>query len=183
MLRIKERPTRRTASTRIRHFGWAGGLLLALLITSGCGFQLRGTLEIPSEYSPVFIESGGAVGAVMQERFQSGKVAITQAPDQAGLMVRVLGQERSSRIVAVDRDGKALAYELTYSVTFDALGPQGQVLLPPQQLAAVRTFDDNPDVAVLGKQLESEIIYQDLVADVADRVLLRLRAALASGAP
>ncbi|MCF8003337.1 MAG: hypothetical protein K9L32_03865, partial [Chromatiaceae bacterium] len=43
-----------------------------------------------------------------------------------------------------------------------------------------RTFDDNPDVAVLGKQLESDIIYQDMADDAADQVLLRLRAAVAA---
>ena len=37
---------------------------------------------------------------------------------------------------------------------------------------------DNPDTEVLGKQLESELIYQDLIEDAADRVLIRLRAAL-----
>lgn len=163
--------------------GFASGMaVVLLLVVSGCGFHLRGALDIPSEYTPVFIQSGGAVGTAMEDRLQGSGLGTTDSPGQAGLIVRLLGQQRSSRVVAVDRNGKALAYELTYAVTFDALGGQGQVLLSPQSLSAVRTFDDNPDVAVLGKQLESEIIYQDMVADVADRVLLRLRAALSPSA-
>ncbi|WP_223296749.1 LPS-assembly lipoprotein LptE [Thiorhodovibrio frisius] len=158
-------------------------LIITLLLISGCGFQLRGALDIPSEYSPVFIQSGGPVGTAMEERLQGGGLSMTQVAAQAGLIVRVLGQQRSSRVVAVDSSGKALAYEQVYTVTFDALGAQGQVLLPPQSMSAARTFDDNPDVAVLGKQLESEIIYQDLVSDVAERVLLRVRAALTPKAP
>ncbi|MBK5968382.1 hypothetical protein CCR91_06255 [Thiorhodovibrio winogradskyi] len=158
-------------------------LTIALLSAGGCGFQLRGTVDLPSEYSPVFIQSGGAVGEAMQNRLEGGGLSLTQVAAQAGLIVRVLGQQRSSRIVAVDSNGKALAYELTYAVSFDALGRDGQILISPQWLSAVRTFDDNPNAAVLGEQLESEIIYQDLVADVADRILMRLRAALASDAP
>lgn len=157
--------------------GLFAGLMAALLV-SGCGFQLRGALDIPQDVTPVLIESGGAVGLVIAERLQASGVEVTRAASQAGLVLRILSQQRSSRIVAVDRDGKALAYELTYSVTFDALGRDARVVVPAQGLSAVRTFDDNPDVAVLGKQLESEIIYQDLVGDVADRILLRLRAGL-----
>ncbi len=169
---------------RIRFCGHIQAVVaITLLFTSGCGFQLRGPLDISTDYSPVFIQSGGAVGAVIEERLRDSGLALTRTPTQAGLILRVLRQERSSRIVAVDRAGKALAYELTYAVTFDALGEQGRVLLTPQALSAVRTFDDNPDVAVLGKQLESEIIYQDMVADVAERMLLRLRAALTSNTP
>jgi outer membrane lipopolysaccharide assembly protein LptE/RlpB len=37
-------------------------------------------------------------------------------------------------------------------------------------------------VAVLGKELESDIIYEDLASDAADQVLLRLRAGLANRA-
>ena len=40
---------------------------------------------------------------------------------------------------------------------------------------------DNPDTEVLGKQLEGELIYQDMIDDAADRVLIRLRAALIKG--
>jgi LPS-assembly lipoprotein len=158
-------------------------LLLALLLLGGCGFQLRGTLEIPADYSPIFVESGGQVGEAMQQRLAAGGLAVTQAPAQAGLILRVLEQGRNSRILAVDRDGKALAYELTYFARFDALARDGRVVLAPQGVSAMRSFDDNPDVAVLGKQLESEIIYQDLVADLADRILLRLRAALSANGP
>jgi LPS-assembly lipoprotein len=41
----------------------------------------------------------------------------------------------------------------------------------------VRTFE-NPDVEVLGKQQEAELIYQDLTDEEAIRILARMRAAL-----
>ena len=167
-----------------RQWRWSSLILvLWLSFSGGCGFQLRGAVDIPQEYTPVFIQSAGAVGEVIAQRLQDSGLAVTTSPRQAGLVLRLLSQRRDSRIVAVDRDGKALAYELAYTVRFDAQGPGGAELLPVQSLRAVRTFDDNPDVAVLGKQLESEIIYQDMVADVADRILLRLRARLAPASP
>jgi outer membrane lipopolysaccharide assembly protein LptE/RlpB len=63
----------------------------------------------------------------------------------------------------------------------EAAGGDGTVLMPRQTLLLERTFDYNPDVAVLGEEIESEYIYQDMVDDAAGQVLLRLRVALERG--
>ncbi|ESQ13872.1 MAG: hypothetical protein N838_04930 [Thiohalocapsa sp. PB-PSB1] len=152
--------------------------LLVCLLIAGCGFHLRGAVDIPPELSPLFIQSGGLVGDAIQARLAGSRVALTSNPAEAGMLLRILSQSRTSRVVAVDVNGKALAYQLSYRIRFDAQDSAGKQLVPSQSLTLVRLFDDNPDVAVLGKQLESDIIYQDLASDAADQVLLRLRAAL-----
>ena len=154
--------------------------LLSALLAGGCGFKLRGAVDIPPELSPLYIESGGLVGEAIDARLLGSGVQRTDSPSQAGMILRILSEGRDSRVVAVDQDGKALAYQLTYRVTFDALGKDGQVLVSPQTLTLDRTFDDNPNVALLGKELESDIIYQDMASDAADQVLLRLRAVLSA---
>ncbi|MGB5830639.1 MAG: LPS assembly lipoprotein LptE [Thiohalocapsa sp.] len=154
--------------------------LLALMAQIGCGFHLRGAVDIPPELSPLFIQSGGVVGEAIEARLAGSGVGLTANPADAGMVLRIRSQSRTSRVVAVDIDGKALAYVLTYRVSFDARDGTGKSLVPVQTLALDRTFDDNPNVAVLGKELESDIIYQDLASDAADQVLLRLRAALAN---
>lgn len=154
-----------------------GGLLLA-----SCGFQLRGAIDLPKEYTPVFIQAGGAVAAELAQQMRDSGIAVTSSPKGAGLVVRLLAERPGSRVAAVDRDGKALAYDLSYSVAFDALDAKGKVVIPPNSIVASRTFDDNPNVAVLGSELESQMIYQDLVADTAYRILLVLRARLVFGA-
>ena len=80
-------------------------------------------------------------------------------------------------MVATGSAGKVLAYELHFLVVYDAVTPDGQPRVPEQTLDLSRTFD-NPDVEVLGKQLEEAQIYQEFAIDAADRILLRLRAAL-----
>lgn len=167
--------------------GW-GQILRSLLIAgfalllTGCGFHLRGAVDIPARLEPVYIQFGGLVGQAIEERLRGSDVAVTHLATEAGLILRFFGQSRSSRVVAVDREGKALAYALEFRVGFNAVDASGQQLIPEQRLTLERTFDDNPDVAVLGKQLESDIIYQDMADDAADQVLLRLRAALAAHA-
>ncbi|MBB1073131.1 hypothetical protein HUU62_01720 [Rhodoferax sp. 4810] len=157
---------------------WRVLFLIASGLVMSCGFHLRGSFELPADLTPVYVQPGTAISAALMERLRNSQIALTDQPATAAFSVRIVNEERQSRIVAVDRDGKALAYELSYRVQCEAQRRDGQVLLPLQTITVVRMFDDNPDVAVLGKQLESDLIYRDLIADVADSLLLRLRAAL-----
>jgi len=156
-----------------------GLLLAALLMTSACGFKLRGEVELPSEFSPVFIEThhGSAVGNEIVRQLQSSQVQLAAEPRQAHTIIRISKERRSSRVVAVDRGGKVLARELHYSLTFDAVTPDGRQLVPQQSLNLVRSYED-PGAEVLGKQSESELIFADMFSDAATRLLSRLRAAL-----
>jgi LPS-assembly lipoprotein len=157
---------------------WVALLGLALGLSS-CGFHLRGEVEIPPDLNPLFIQApaGSPVAQALVDRLRGTQVRLAASAKEAKLVVRIQSERRSSRVVAVDRSGKVLSYELHFQVTFDALGADGNERLPRQEVDLVRGFD-NPDTEVLGKQLESELIYQDLIEDAADRVLIRLRAAL-----
>jgi len=154
-------------------------LLAGCLALAGCGFKLRGAVEIPPDLNPLFIQAGGAspVAAAIRGRLRGTQVRLAANAKEAKLVLRILSEQRSSRVVAVDRNGKVLSYELYFRVAFDALGADGKERMARQDIDLVRGFD-NPDTEVLGKQLEGELIYQDLFVDAADRVLIRLRAAL-----
>jgi LPS-assembly lipoprotein len=159
---------------------WVALAGLALVLgLAGCGFKLRGAVDIPPDLNPLFIQSAGAspLAQAIRDRLRGTQVYLAANAKDAKLVLRVLSERRTSRVVAVDRNGKVLSYELYYLVAFDALGPDGKQRLARQDLELVRGFD-NPDTQVLGKQLEGELIYQDMIDDAADRVLIRLRAAL-----
>lgn len=172
---------------RARPFGrlplpWAWLALMVAWIgasLSGCGFHLRGAVEIPPELNPLYIQAapGSPVRRAIEDQLTGSAVRVAAAPGPAKLILRILGEERFSRVAAVDSSGKVLAYELHYLVRFDAVGKDGKERMPVQTLDLVRTFD-NPDVEVLGKQLEEELIYQDFATDAADRILMRLRTVL-----
>jgi LPS-assembly lipoprotein len=153
-------------------------VLVASLATSACGFKLRGQLDIPPELNPILIQPRGSqVATEMIQRLQGSQVRLAARPQDARVIVRISNENRSSRVVAVDRNGKVLARELHLGLTFDAVAPDGKQLVQQQSIDVVRSYE-NPDVEVLGKQLEAEMIYEDMVSDAANRILTRLRAAL-----
>ncbi len=159
--------------------GCVACLALVLMAQSGCGFQLRGSVTIPLEYSPLYVQDAGnsPVHSAIRDLLVGSKVQLTENRAAAGLVLRILSEQRFSRVVAVDVNGKTLAYELHSVVSFDAVSADGRELVPPQTMDLTRNFD-NPDVEVLGKQLEEEMIYEDFATDAADRILMRLRAVL-----
>jgi LPS-assembly lipoprotein len=153
-----------------------GSLCLAPL---GCGFRLRGVVEIPDALNPVYVQpgAGSPVANALLEQLAGSQVVVAPTAATANLIVRILGEQRYSRVVAVDSSGRVLAYELHYLVRYDAIAPDGTQKVPEQRLDLMRNFD-NPDVEVLGKQLEEAMIYEDFARDAADRILMRLRVTL-----
>ncbi|WP_246237796.1 LPS assembly lipoprotein LptE [Caldichromatium japonicum] len=155
------------------------GSLATLGLLGGCGFRLRGHLEVPPGYRPILIEapSHSSVAAIIRDRLLSSGIEVTGDPQAARLRLILYTEQRDARVAAVDLKGKTLAWDLHYLVDFAAVDAGGETHLPRQTLDLSRIFD-NPDIEVLGKQIEQEQIYADLAAESADRILMRLRAVL-----
>jgi LPS-assembly lipoprotein len=158
-----------------------GLMLLFLFLESACGFKLRGAVEIPPNFIPVYVETSGSstVGAILKERFQISGVQQATSPKDAHSFVRILSEARTSRVGALDSNGKIIATDLLFNLRFDARDASGKVLVEPRALEISRIYE-NADVEVLGKQLEAEILYSEMAQDAATQILAMLRAALSS---
>lgn len=171
-------------SSRARSLAWGRAAVLLVLglvclAQLGCGFRLRGVVEIPAALNPIYIQAAGnsPVREALIDQLAGGDVALAPTAGEANLILRILSESRYAQVVAVDSGGRVLAYELHYLVSYDAVTPDGAQKVPGQTLDLVRNFD-NPDVEVLGKQLEEALIYEDFARDAADRILMRLRVTL-----
>ncbi len=151
-------------------------VLVMPLLLQGCGFQLRGAFEVPSEMNPTYIQAahGDPLARHVREALRTADVQIAESPEQAKAVLRLLKQEQTRRVRAVDRRGKVIDYELTYRVAFDVQDPQGEEKVPRQIITLVRTQVD-PGVEVLGKQEEQALFFSDMQRDMAGRMLRRVK--------
>jgi LPS-assembly lipoprotein len=151
---------------------------LSMLLT-GCGFQLRGATRLPAERSPVYVQAapGSRIAPVLIQALSAAGTQVTGSPDKARTLVHVLDERNEDRVAAVDSQGKVVGIELVYRVTFDATDAKGAVVAARQPLALSREYV-NPNVEVLAKAEEAELIRRDLAREMADRILRRLRAQL-----
>lgn len=153
-------------------------LLLGTLL-GGCGFQLRGVTEVPAQLSPVFVAGAANSGIRTQlvQNLRNSGVTLAPAGPQARTTIRILQERQDDRVTAVNSQGKVIGSELQYRVRFDAVDGSGETLVKAQTINLAREYV-NPEVEVIGKAEESVLIRQDMVQDMADRILRRLKAQL-----
>ena len=148
----------------------------AMVLLASCGFQLRGTYELPSHLSPVFIDKESMSLPLYRELTSRIKTsgAVTENTDEAASVITVLGEDRSRSIRSVDSSGRASEYGLRYTLVFNVKS-DGELLIENGTIVRNRTLLFNPD-AVLGVANEEQNLYEDMIQDAAGSLMLRLQA-------
>lgn len=153
------------------------GLLLCFML-GACGFALRGTTELP--FSSIYISqsANSQFGAQLrrQIRATSPGTAVVEDPARAEARLQILETVRDRTEVALNAQGRVQEYELTLRLTFQVIDAQGNLLVPPTTLTALRMlpYDDNVAQA---KESEANALYQSMQDDLVQRILHRLGAA------
>jgi len=182
------RSLKKGEGTPVSNRGWGtvparrsalSALTLVLVLLQGCGFQLRGTFDVPPQMDPTYIQApqGDPLARQLREALRTADVEVVDAPDQASAVLRLLKQDQSRRVRAVNQRGKVIDYELTYKVSFDVQDAEGEELVPSQVITLVRTQVD-PGVEVLGKQEEQALFYSDMQREAVGRILRRVKTQL-----
>ena len=147
-----------------------------MVLLASCGFQLRGTYELPSHLSPVLLDKESMSLTLYREltsRIRSSGT-VTENADEAASVITVMGETRSRSIVSVDSSGRASEYGLRYTLVF-SVKSDGQLLIDNGTIVRNRTLLFNPD-AVLGVANEERHLYEDMIQDAVGSLMLRLQA-------
>ena len=151
-------------------------LALVSLLTA-CGFQPAGKLKLDSEFANTHIytvSNATIMVDLLQRQFQENKFPLVDQT-QASIVINMLYEKTSKRILSVDSDGKARMYELELVVGVAVKDAEGKNLLPNQNIKLSREFlfDIN---SVLGKSSEEQEIYTEMRTDAARLIMRRLQA-------
>lgn len=149
-------------------------LLLCLMMTPACGFRMGDSRQLPAG-----MEETGLLGGsrdlyreLRQGFTAAGAVLHREASGGAGL--RILEGRFDRRILSVDAAGKVLEYELLYTLEFDAIGADGEVLLRPQRLQLVRDYLYAGDV--YGASHRERLLREQMHREMARLILWRIQA-------
>lgn len=155
-------------------------LVVSLVVLSGCGFHLRGSIELPEELSEVALEGtrpNGELGVAVRNGFSrvGGQVVDSKTSAQS---VLIITQDSSSRrVLSVDSIGQANEYELAYTLGFRLDDPNGVNRVVQQSINLRRQFRFDPDLT-LAKADEEARLVREMRQDAVRQMLRRLKAGI-----
>ncbi len=160
-------------------------VILVTALLSACGFQLRGSVELPAVLKSTLLQAGDpweGVAAALRIELESSGARITTQADEATAILRLDNERSQRRVLSVGRGGKASEYELFEEVTFSLQDNRGRVLLEPQTLRLTRdlVFDENQ---LLGKVSEIDELRNQMRRSLARQIITRIRTSLQAHEP
>jgi len=158
------------------HSAKAAALALALLL-GGCGFQLRGTADLPFKTLYMLPATQPGVALDLRRNIQAGtRTTVVDDPKSAEAMLEFTQESRDKTILSLAANGRVKEFELHYRVSFRVVDGKGGEFLPSNtvQLKRAVTFNDTD---ILAKETEDREIYRSMEADMVQQIMRRLEAA------
>ena len=150
--------------------------LLVSLALAGCGFQLRGTANLPFE-TIVIPGAGGGIALDLKRNIQSGTNArVIDDVKSTQAVLQFLEEVRSKEILALTATGRVREYRLIYRVGFRVHDGKGGEFVPANTIRLTRdvTFNDSD---ILAKEAEEGLLFRDMQFDMVQQVMRVLAAA------
>ena len=147
-----------------------------LLVLAGCGFQLRGTANVP--FDSVYVPgASGGIALDLKRSIQAGtRAKVVDDPKQAQAII-VFNQITNQKVIlSLSGSGRVSEYRLVYRVGFRVHDGKGGDYVPQTNLELSRDISFN-DSDVLAKESEEGLLIRDMQADMVQQVMRRLAAA------
>jgi len=149
---------------------------LLILALGACGFQLRGTAELPFDtlYMP---SAGGGIALDLKRNIQAGtRTTVIDDPKKADALLEFSEEIREKLILSLAANGRVREFQLRYRVGFRVHDGKGGVFLPASSVQLTREVSFN-DSDVLAKETEEQLLYRDMQFDMVQQIMRRLAAA------
>jgi len=165
---------------KTRQFLLPGLIICGLALVSGCGFHLRGAVEVPAtlketrivgiaDYSPLSLE--------LKKVLISSGSKVLPATAKTTSTIMISNEVFKRRVLSVDAQGRVAEYELIYSFNFRIDGEGETILVPSQQIELNRDYRFDPN-NVLAKDAEEAQIRKDMISFAVRQLMRRVEAAI-----
>jgi LPS-assembly lipoprotein len=143
------------------------------LALAACGFELRGTPELP--FSRIALEGFAARSPLADElkRALSQSAEVVTGTDRAQVVLHAVTDTREKGVVASTAAGQVRELQLRVRLGFRLSTPAGAELIPATELLLTRDMSYSESVA-LAKEYEEVQLYRAMQSDIVGQVMRRL---------
>ena len=149
------------------------GLVLGLTLVA-CGFQLRGSWQLPYDSIYIDIPSHSEFGAQLKRTIVgTGAARLADSAIDAQAIFVPTGETRERKILSYSSAGRVREVQLKYRYGFRVRDAAGKDLVPPGTVEMVRdlTYDDSQTLA---KEQEEDLLWRDMLNDLTQQMMRRL---------
>jgi len=151
-------------------------LLLLLSVLSGCGFHLRGAIDLPPAWKDLHLVSASPNAELSQ--------ALRAGLDNAGIQWRDLsdanyvlylgGETYKRRNLTIGNNARAAEFELKMTTNLRVTDRAGQELMPETEVSSYKIITNDPE-NVSGKVEESRLLQQEMRQELVQQLIRKLR--------
>jgi len=149
-------------------------LLFLTTVVSGCGFHLRGQVELASVMAAPWVTGQDPELVIdLRRGLRQSGVAPVKDSAAATVFIDLATVEYSRWVNAVDSKGIATGYTLQYNVIYRVVEPSGQVLVSNSQLSFSRDLIYQ-STQLLQKKEEEKALKASMRDEIVGRIIRRL---------
>jgi LPS-assembly lipoprotein len=147
-----------------------------LVLIAACGFQLRGTAEVP--FKTLYLPGAtGGIALDLKRQIQAGTDAkVIDDPKQADAILQFSQEAREKQILSLTGTGRVREFRLLYRVGWRVHDGKGGDYVPQTSFELTRDVSFN-DAEVLAKEAEEQLLFRDMQSDMVQLIMRRLSAA------
>jgi LPS-assembly lipoprotein len=157
--------------TFTRHLSW---VILATMLISACGFQLRGTA--PLSFTKLHLQGAElSIKKDLKRALEVNGVKVVDQTEEAEMLLELVNETSEKRILSLSGGGLVREFELYYAVNFRTRAQNNPLWGKMQTIQIRRDFSYN-DNALLGKAEEEAGLNLDMRKESVRAILRRLSA-------
>lgn len=147
---------------------------LSLGLATGCGFHLRGQINLPDSLNTMYVKAPQVeLRDELAEALEATGATVVKSPTADSATIQIERARYRREVRTVDDRGKSTGYILFLDVDYSVVDAKGETLVKSTRTSARRdyTFDDTQ---ALVAQRQEEILREELREDASQAILRRL---------
>jgi LPS-assembly lipoprotein len=151
-------------------------LLCILGFITGCGFKLRGLIEMPTWLNHVAVIVRSAhydLSPMFKDSLQTYGIHVTDSPNQASYLLILERDAVQQQITSVSASTNPRQYLLIYTAQYSLLKVGGEKVITSRTVTSSRQLTVNNN-RILGSDSEEAMLYHEMRQDAVRQIVNQL---------